>query len=90
MKDFRNYVILILAALLALSIVIAPANNNNEQPPTTVSQYDPVLLAEYTACLNSLPTSSFYYAGREARDTCKWWYPIEGAKPPLSPNFQAE
>ena len=89
MKDFKNYVIAILAGLLAFSMAMKPTTPTAEsETSTSVNQYDPVLLAEYSACLNSLPTSSFYYAGHEARDTCKWWYPVEGAKPPTSSIFK--
>ena len=78
MKDIKNYLIAILAGLLVLTL----STHSAQSAP---KQYDPVILAEYSACLGTLDYEQFRFAGREAREACQWWYPPKYAKPPLSP-----
>ena len=81
MKNPKNYIISILAGLLVLSL----STSSSEGAASSPKQYDAVLLAEYSACLNSLDYEQFRFAGRQAREACMWWYPPRYSKAPLSP-----
>ena len=81
MKNYKNYLIAILTGLLVLSL----STQISQGAASTPKQYDAVLLAEYSACLNTLDYEQFLHTGREARDACKWWYPPKYGTAPLSP-----
>jgi hypothetical protein len=83
MKHYKNYLIAILTGLLVLSL----STQISQGAPSKPMQYDAVLLAEYSACLNTLDYEQFRYTGRQARDACKWWYPPKYKTAPLSPNL---
>ena len=81
MKNYRNYLIALLTALTIFSF----STQSSEGAPATPKQYDAVLLAEYSACLNSLDYEQFRFVGRQAREACQWWYPPKYVRAPQSP-----
>ena len=78
MKNYKNYLIALLSGLLILSL-------STQQAQSASTKYDAVILAEYSACLNTLDYEQFVFRGRQARDACKWWYPPRYKSAPFSP-----